>query len=175
MDSINNKKPIQRTVKIIHGIARIAGTTLMLFAFFIFINGGGLSCLELLSPFILSFVLIFIWDRWKIMRIPVILCILASLAIPFFMLDKNSIIGAIGAINSLSMYMMVLGMILALKWEGIGGALAIIGWVVLSGNMLWVNIVPVVFYSPFLMIGIMYLFCWVMSKRPAKPQTGMDA
>ena len=63
--------------------------------------------------------------------------------------------------------MMILGQIVAFRWEGIGGILILSGFAFFSivNHRISLNVV----FGPWLLTGLLYLGCWWMKRRAASP------
>lgn len=62
---------------------------------------------------------------------------------------------------AISLFAMVIGVILAFFWEGIGGALILIGWIDFSIINRAIKFNSVM--GTFLILGLIFLFCWLKS------------
>ena len=71
---------------------------------------------------------------------------------------------------SVAMLTMMVGLIVAWKWEGVGGLLILSGWAFFAvvNHGVRFNVV----FGPLLVTGIMYVVCWWASRSPTLPRTG---
>ena len=70
---------------------------------------------------------------------------------------------------SVAMLTMMTGLIIAWKWEGVGGLLILggFGFFAAVNHGIRLNVV----FGPLLATGLMYLACWWMNKSPSPPRS----
>ncbi len=169
-----DEKPVSRKARNILWIARIAGTIILVGLGFILLgeafDDGIITGITFIAPFIVGFILFFTWDRWKIVRIPGII----GIALPELFLLFKMVSGAVQGVEPnevtpiFAILMMLLGVFLALKWEGFGGMFAIVGWIGFvigyyfrDKNVMSLSLV----LSPLLVIGGLYVLYWKITKN----------
>ncbi len=174
MDLTDNNKLVPHHVRIMRWIARTVGTIMLAF-FGLIITGeafdaGMVTGLTFLAPYIIGLILFFTWDRWNIVRIPGVIGILAPvLTLLFKLVSDVPGVDPDEVMPIFSIVMMLLGIFLALKWEGLGGVIAMLGWIGFAvffrndevAEMLMLNLL----LSPFMIIGGLYLFCWWAERK----------
>ena len=161
-----------KIIQIIRSIARIAGAAFLTMYGLIFFSdcfhAGVIIGIGMLLPLVIIVILFFTWDRWKITRIIGIIGILVSYAIILYEVYVNVNLGTFYL--SLSVYPTFSGTLLAYKWEGFGGACAILGWIIFAVT----GVFPFTRLLPFMIIGIIYMFCWFGSKHLFKKSEKME-
>jgi hypothetical protein len=156
----------QKIIQIIRSIARIAGAAFLTMYGLIFFSdafhAGVIIGIGMLLPLVIISILFFTWDRWKITRIIGIIGFLVLYAIILYEVYVNVNLGTFYV--SLSVYPMFSGTLLAYKWEGFGGACAILGWIIFAVT----GVARFTVTLPFMILGITYMFCWFGSKQLLK-------
>lgn len=129
----------------------------------------------LIVPFMVGIIFCFVWDRFTVIRIPGILSIILCVSFLVFMMAAGRVRGVEPneVVPLFSIIVMLLGLLFALKWEGLGGALAIAGWIAFVAGYAFRDLRDIVgvslILSPIMVIGFVHVVCW---RRAGRQQNG---